>query len=250
MTEAGLWTGTELRLWDLNHPKAAPQTVSLPDGFSEETSPNLIAGTHAAPRPLPCTALPETLASGTIPPLMQTNPLTVTRGEEVAMAGFIALNPKFDGILCLPGAHSTLWAHVSAEEIVSMRRFLTGAMVSGALGEGLILSDEDAFKDALSDTMSRPENAALRLASARAEMSQNGMSKAEAASRASAALIGAELAATRAYWLGQSVAIIGAPLPSAPYLLALESQFVPVVLADETEMYRAGFQLARDRISG
>ncbi|WP_417279315.1 2-dehydro-3-deoxygalactonokinase [Celeribacter sp.] len=250
MAEAGLWTGTELLLWDLDHPKAMPQRVALPQGLTEDTRPSLIAGARTTPRTLPCTALPENVPNGTIPSLTQTNPLTVTHGEEVAMAGFIALNPKFDGILCLPGAQSTLWAHVSAEEIVSMRRFLTGAMVSSALDMGLTLTDEDTFKEALSDTMSRPENAAMRLASAQAEMFQNGMSKAEAASLASAALIGAELAATRAYWLGQSVALIGAAETCAPYRVALDSQFVPFIATNEAAMYRAGFQLAQDRITG
>lgn len=250
MTQAGLWTGTELRLWNLDAANAAPESVLLPDGLSEEATPELIAGTNALPRTLPCTALPDTLASGTIPPLTQATPLTVTLGEEVAVAGFISLNPKFDGILCLPGAQSTLWAHVSAEEIVSMRRFLTGAMVAGALDAELTVADEDAFKEALSDTMSRPENAALKLASAQAEVSQNGMSQADAASLASAALIGAELAATRTYWLGQSVALIGAAETCAPYRIALDSQFVPLIIANENAMYRAGFQLAQDRITG
>ena len=49
------------------------------------------------------------------------------RGEETQIAGFLALNPKFDGVICLPGTH-TKWVHISAGEIVSFRTFMTGEM--------------------------------------------------------------------------------------------------------------------------
>ncbi|WP_434290403.1 2-dehydro-3-deoxygalactonokinase [Celeribacter sp. SCSIO 80788] len=242
--QAGIFDGTELWLWDLDSASSAP-TRTNPENRSALA---VIAGTAASPRNLPCTALPETLQSPDIPPLSQDHPRTVTRGEEVTLAGFIAQNPKFDGILCLPSATSTLWAHVSAEEIVSMRRFLTGTLL-GAAFDGLTLGDPEAFSEALSDTMSRPEHAALRLAALKTAVDLDEIAPTEATSRATAALIGTELAATRSYWLGQPVAVI-APAPlRAPYRTALESQFVPVSQADGHAITLAGLRLARERLT-
>ncbi|PTQ73316.1 2-dehydro-3-deoxygalactonokinase [Celeribacter persicus] len=239
---AGILNGTKLRLWDLDTSSPVPTVTELTD----RTSLAMIAGTQVPARSLPCSALPETLPFPDIPPLVQDHPRTLTRGEEVTMAGFIAENPKFDGILCLPSETSTLWAHVSAEEIVSMRRFLTGTMVGAVFGTPG-LGEAEAFTDTLSDCMSRPENVALRLSTLKTELDLGALPLPEATSRATAALIGAEMAATRAYWLGQPVALIGADPLRAPYRAALDSQFVPVTEAEGDAMTLTGFRLARER---
>ena len=59
----------------------------------------------------------------------QSDPADVMRGEETQIKGFLANDPKFDGVICLPGTH-TKWAHISAEEIVSFRTFMTGELFS------------------------------------------------------------------------------------------------------------------------
>ena len=46
-----------------------------------------------------------------LPGLSQDRPADVMRGEETQIAGFLALNPGWDGVLCLPGTH-TKWAQV------------------------------------------------------------------------------------------------------------------------------------------
>ena len=56
---------------------------------------------------------------------MQTSPPDVMRGEETQIAGYLSKNPDFDGIICLPGTH-TKWVHISANEIVSFKTFMTG----------------------------------------------------------------------------------------------------------------------------
>ncbi|SFJ86574.1 2-dehydro-3-deoxygalactonokinase [Celeribacter neptunius] len=250
--DAGIWDGRTLRLWSLGRADLPPRVMPLPegpDGARPEFSETLLAGTGTAPRQLPCTALPEALSASNIPPLAQDNPRTVTRGEEVTMAGFIAGTPKFDGILCLPGPQSTLWAHVSAEEIVSMRRFLTGTMLRATLPEHITFAETDRFLEILSDTMSRPENVALRLSEARTRADLREFTEAEAHASMTAALIGAELAATRPYWLGQMVALIGTEVQRAPYRAALSSQFVPMTEAEADPLTLRGFTLARKRLS-
>lgn len=164
------------------------------------------------------------------PGLCQTSPPDVMRGEETQIAGALALNPQYDGILCMPGTHSK-WAHISAGEVVSFQTFLTGelfALISassvlrhGMAGEGW---DAPAFDAAVSDALSRPEKLAARLFSLRAEGLLTGLAPATARARLSGLLIGMELAAAKPYWLGQSVTMIGAPALSAHYARALGAQ--------------------------
>ena len=179
----------------------------------------------------------------------QKSPPDVMRGEETQIAGFLRLNPDFDGVVCLPGTH-TKWAHISAGEIVSFQSFMTGE-VFALLSDQSVLRhsiddswDDPAFDGALSDAISKPELLAARLFGIRAaELVADG-SKETAGAKLSGYLIGAELAAARPYWLGQSVAIIGARSLAKCYRLALESQGVPVIETDAERMTLEGLKAA------
>jgi len=164
-----------------------------------------------------------------VPGLCQSDPPDVMRGEETQIAGYLAEVPDFDGVLCLPGTH-TKWAHVSAGEVVSFRTVMTGelfALLSGhsvlrhSLGEGW---DDDAFSAAVDETLSRPERLGAALFSLRAAGLLANQSGTVARARLSGLLIGAELAATRPYWLGRPVAVIGAPDLTRHYRSALALQ--------------------------
>ncbi|MDZ4095977.1 MAG: 2-dehydro-3-deoxygalactonokinase, partial [Paracoccaceae bacterium] len=156
----------------------------------------------------------------------------VMRGEETQIAGALALHPGFDGVICLPGTHSK-WTHVSAGEVVSFQTCMTGELFAllstqsvlrhGMAGDGW---DDAAFDAALSDALSRPEKLATRLFSLRAEGLLAGLAPAQARARLSGLLIGIELAATRPYWLGQPVTLIGAEKLSGLYARALAAQGV------------------------
>jgi 2-dehydro-3-deoxygalactonokinase len=63
--------------------------------------------------------------------------------------------------------------------------------------------------------------------------------------RLSGALIGAELAATRPYWLGQDVVVAGTPVLTELYVRALSQQGVRARVIDGTRLALAG--LARIR---
>jgi 2-dehydro-3-deoxygalactonokinase len=167
-----------------------------------------------------------------IPGLRQDSPADVMRGEETQIAGALALNPGFDGVLCLPGTHSK-WVQVSAGEVVSFQTFMTGEMFAllstqsvlrhGMAGDGW---DDAAFAIAVSDALSRPERLGARLFSLRAEGLLAGLAPEAARSRLSGLLIGCELAAARPYWLGQDVGIIGAEGLADAYAKALLQQGV------------------------
>ena len=184
-----------------------------------------------------------------VPGLRQDSPADVMRGEETQIAGFLAAEPKFDGVLCLPGTH-TKWAHISAGEVVSFRTFMTGdlfAAISGhsvlkhSIGDGW---DADAFHAAVADTLSRPEALAQRLFSLRSETLLFDLKGDAAKARLSGHLVGAELAAARAYWLGQDVVVIGDATSEQTYVPALAAQGITAHVVNADEMTRAGLAMA------
>jgi 2-dehydro-3-deoxygalactonokinase len=212
--------------------------------------------TEAPYRTLPCTPLDAAALVAApardrrirvwlAPGLRQMESADVMRGEETQIAGALVREPGFDGILCLPGTH-TKWTHVSAGEVVSFQTFMTGelfdllsngSVLRHAIGEGW---NDDAFAAALSEALSRPERLAARLFAIRAEGLVHGLAPAVARARLSGALIGAELAAARPYWLGQPVAIVGAAQLSTLYAKALSLQGVAARVLDGTACTLAG----------
>ncbi len=184
-----------------------------------------------------------------LPGMSQSTPADVMRGEETQIAGLIAQNPNFDGVVCLPGTH-TKWVRISAEEVVSFQTVMTGEMFAllskasvlrHSMGEGW---DEDGFTTALSDTMSRPEHFAMKAFSLRAESLLAGLPPATAKSRLSGMLIGMELAATRQFWLGQHVAIIGTEGLAKTYQSALTNQGLKAECLDATNLTLSGLTAA------
>ena len=178
------------------------------------------------------------------------------RGEETQIAGFLSLNPGWDGVLCLPGTH-TKWAQISAEEVVSFQTFMTGDLFAAIEGNTVlkhsVTSDEwdaAAFDTGVTDAMARPERIAARLFSLRAEGLLNNMSNATARARLSGLLIGAELAGAKPYWLGQQIAVIGAGPLSALYVRALELQAAPATQVKADAITLAGLAAAYRRLKG
>lgn len=213
---------------------------------------------------VPCKPLPDTFtrapcsgpAVHIIPGVSQTMPADVMRGEETQIAGFIALNPNWDGVLCLPGTH-TKWVQISAGEIVSFQTCMTGDLFAAISGHTVLRHsvasddfDSDAFGDALSETLSRPEAFASKLFNLRAEGLLNGMQNSTAKARLSGLLIGAELAATRPYWLGQQIGIIGDGPVTEAYVKALAAQGAPATLADGPRVTLAGLTAAWHILKG
>ncbi|SIO31311.1 2-dehydro-3-deoxygalactonokinase [Vannielia litorea] len=186
-----------------------------------------------------------------LPGVSQSDPADVMRGEETQVAGFLAGNPAFDGILCLPGTHSK-WVHVSAGEIVSFRTFMTGELFSLLSSQSVLRHalhgegwDESAFAQAAAVAMSRPERLASSLFSLRAASLLTGLAPGTARARLSGTLIGLELAAARPYWLGQRVALIGGPLLTEPYAKALAAQGLAPEIHDGENLALAGLTAAR-----
>ena len=173
------------------------------------------------------------------------------RGEETQVAGLLAIDPDFDGIVCLPGSH-TKWVHVSAGEMVSFRTFMTGEIFAALQGHTVLRHtipghgwDEPAFLEAVSDALSKPEAWASRLFALRAGALLQDLDGATARARLSGTLIGAELAAARPYWLGQRVALVGTTDAAAGYAAALAAQGVGVETHETEAATLAGLVAAR-----
>lgn len=190
-----------------------------------------------------------------VPGLRQDTPPDVMRGEETQIAGHLALRPDFDGVLCLPGSH-TKWAEVSAGQVVSFRTCMTGELFAAlrrhtvlrhSLGDGW---DDDAFAEALSDAMARPEALSQRLFGIRAEGLLRGLAPGSATARLSGLLLGIELAATRPYWLGRDVAIVGDAALARRYRAALTAQGLSPTLAAADRTTLAGLAAARAMMEG
>ncbi|MEO1705877.1 MAG: 2-dehydro-3-deoxygalactonokinase, partial [Pseudomonadota bacterium] len=213
-------------------PYATAPCPALPSGFVRPETQNPLLRVHI------------------IPGVKQDSPADVMRGEETQIAGFLALNPGWDGVVCLPGTH-TKWAEVSAGEIVSFQTSMTGELFALLSGQSVLRHsvaptgwDDDAFTDAVDDAIANPERLAARLFSLRAENLLYGLAGERARARLSGLLIGAELAAARPYWLGQQVAVIGASAISRIYGAALADQGVPATIADGPRMTLAGLTAA------
>ena len=84
-----------------------------------------------------------------------------------------------------------------------------------------------------------------RLFPLRAEALLHGLAPERGRARLSGLLIGAELAAARAYWLGRDVVLIGAPALAGAYRRALALAGLDARVADATEMTRSGLAAAR-----
>ncbi|MFN4056851.1 MAG: 2-dehydro-3-deoxygalactonokinase [Roseinatronobacter sp.] len=209
-------------------------------------------------RAVPCTPLGQgmivaptkdpRLSVQIIPGLNQMRPADVMRGEETQIAGVIALNPGWDGVLCLPGTHSK-WVHISAGEVVSFQTFLTGEMFAllsqhSVLRHSVAGWDDTGFAEGVTQGFERPEWLTARLFSLRAEGLLAGLDPARARARLSGLLIGAELGAARAYWLGHRVLVVGQSALSATYAKALSSLSVPVSTIDGTAATLAGLRAA------
>jgi len=181
-----------------------------------------------------------------LPGLSQASPPDVMRGEETQILGALAETPDFDGVIALPGTH-TKWAHVSAGEVVSFQTAMTGEIFA-LMAEKSVLRhsvggnelDPTAFDAAVAETLSRPERLAQSLFSIRAASLLTDQSDRVARGQLSGLLIGVELAATRPYWLGREIVLIGAPALSALYARALQSQGVAANIHDGDAMTLRG----------
>lgn len=202
------------------------------DGWNMGCAPLIRAGGDVAPRPLPGAPLVPPFPVGEmqaaraqaleLPGLAQARPRVERIGAEVVeVAGLIALDPGFDGVAVLTDDGPARWIHISVGEVISMASSAAATLAACAAPD----------MDAVEAARARPEALVLALASD------------DPGTRAGAAL-GAELAATRALWLGQRVAIRGDGPWAAGLATALGAQGALPDRAPRAPLAPAGFVAA------
>ena len=106
---------------------------------------------------------------------------------------------------------------------------------------------DEAFAQGVTDAIQSPEKFAARLFSLRAETLLHGLTQSRA--RLSGLLIGIELAAAKAYWLGQHVLLVGAPALAQNYAKAVASQGLETRTLDATACTLAGLSRLHAQMS-
>ncbi|MFQ8430753.1 2-dehydro-3-deoxygalactonokinase [Amaricoccus sp. W119] len=186
-----------------------------------------------------------------LPGMRQDKPPDVMRGEETLMAGLIARESKFDGVVCLPGTH-TKWVHISAGEVVSFATFMTGELF-GLLSASSVLHytmDEGGWSDAAFDmaveeSLAMPEQVARKLFGIRAEALLMDLSPGESRARLSGLLVGIEISGSKPYWLGRDIVLVGESELATSYARALASCGLSPRRHDPTDLVIAGLGAAR-----
>ncbi len=201
--------------------------VIAPDGGGF-LGPKVIVGEAAEELPAPI--LPED--GLLLPNWEQAGPPDVISGwVRLWIAGALARHEQWDGVICAMHGDLTHWILISANEAVSAQTTLTPRLIAALGGANAICPD------ALADTMSQPE----RLASHLRKAEVMGDAKA-----LTGHLLGAELAATRPYWLGQQVLVISEK-PEAQNQ-ALEVQSVPYTTHHPEALVGAGLTALAQRL--
>ncbi|KIC36732.1 2-dehydro-3-deoxygalactonokinase [Leisingera sp. ANG-M7] len=262
--------GTTLTAWTVTGETAGPAQVqrlqdaspaALAAGLrqlrSNEAQPLVLGGSGLVP-PQNVPAEPagvrlavvelEELTVHALPGLNQAVPCGLIQGAAARLRGFLQLNPDWDGVVCLPGSSVTHWVQVSAREAVSFQGALTGQIAAAVMQPMALNADAGCGKAALTaaaaDGIAKPELLAARLAALQAEARLRHLPAEDISGRLWGLLLGAELAASRPYWLGQNVALLAdAPL-QAVYSAALDAQGLPVTVADPQRMTLEGLTRA------
>ena len=187
-----------------------------------------------------------------LPGVRQLVPADVMRGEETQITGVLALEPKFNGMLCLPGTH-TKWAEVREGTLRGFKTYMTGE-IFGLLSSASVLShsvngsamDQTAFIESVLTVAKHPESLAGSLFSIRSMDLLHGASPAVARARLSGSLIGAELASvTSNTALESETLIIGTDQLAKLYAAGLRALDKPARMLNADDCTLAGLKRAK-----
>lgn len=192
-----------------------------------------------------------------VPGISVADPLRpdVMRGEEVQLFGALALGLIGDGLVCLPGTHSK-WVVVSDGAIDSFRSVMTGDIFA-ALQSASILSDllvdapacDAVFAQGVDHGLEANDLTA-ELFTTRARVLTQGMTRADAASRISGLLIGADVRIGLGHRRADVVPLIGAPALCARFALALERAGRELIIIDGDAAFVAGAIAISEALAG
>ena len=186
--------------------------------------------------------------------LAQQAPPSLVWGPETKVAGLLAMQPDFDGVVCLPGQH-TCWARVSAGEIVSFECY-SSVMLCDAIASHTVLVhslgagelDSTSLETGLVAALNRNHSALSGAFALRAESLLKGLKPSHAQARLLGHIVGSEVLSARAYWLDRNVTIIGEQNLSAIYQSALGLAGNTCQIADREDTVLRGLIAARNSL--
>ncbi|XDA98866.1 2-dehydro-3-deoxygalactonokinase [Sulfitobacter sp. LCG007] len=191
-----------------------------------------------------------------LPGLQQSAPPDVMRGEETQIAGLLATDHGFNGIVCLPGTHSK-WARVTRGKVQSFTTCMTGELFA-LLSENSVLRhsvgadalDRDVFEAAARESLVRPETLSTLLFGIRAGALLAGTGPDQGKARLSGLLIGAEIGAMRAVLADHPIAVIGEKAVSDSYLRVLRAAGLTATRIDAQDATLRGLSAAHHALKG
>ncbi|SDH00701.1 2-dehydro-3-deoxygalactonokinase [Pseudomonas flavescens] len=191
-----------------------------------------------------------------VPGLCQRAPADVLRGEETQVAGLLAEQADYRGMVCLPGTHSK-WVEVRDGQVMAFQTFMTGELFAllsqqsvlrhGMQGDARQL-DQQAFDSGLQAGAGQTRRLLGALFGLRAEGLLDGLGPVAARSRLSGLLIGEELAALDERWRGQQVCVIGDGESAERYRHALDTLGVTAQTLSAERVTLAGLSAAHEHI--
>jgi 2-dehydro-3-deoxygalactonokinase len=178
----------------------------------------------------------------------------VMRGEEIELFGFAAANPRWRGLIALPGTH-TKWARFESGRIVDFFTSMSGEMYDRLTAAGLLASivdgpavDGPAFHEGVATGRARKLGLSTTLFGARAAVMQGALAKADAASYLRGLLIGAEIADALAVLpdlRDAEVPLVGNSALCGLYAAALRAEGIASRPVDSREACISGFHHLR-----
>ncbi len=180
-----------------------------------------------------------------VPGVLDDDRPDVMRGEEVQLIGALALGEIGDGLVCHPGTH-TKWAEIEAGAIVRFRTVMTGDLFA-ALKLRSILSDllahdpadDEAFLAGVDHGLDNADLSA-ELFTVRARVVTGRMTPADAASRISGLLIGADVRLGLGRVRADVVPVLGDPALCARFAMALQRAGRETLILDGEAAFVAG----------
>ncbi len=150
---------------------------------------------------LPVTTISQQVNVFIVPGVCQSEPADVMRGEETQVFGWLADNPDYEGVICLPGTHSK-WVLVVNKRIQAFKTWMTGELFD-LLGTHSVLQhsvgcegfDDSVFLAAAKHSLNTDNSILGSVFSVRAKHLLSGVGPMESRSTLSGLLIGAECAA-------------------------------------------------------
>lgn len=182
----------------------------------------------------------------------------VMRGEETQLLGLLAMEPGFEGPVCLPGTHSK-WAMIENSTVTRFETAMTGELFDllstrsvlrhALAGANADLPDDDGYKQGFDAGLTSPERLDAMLFRTRAAMLVSGHSPEWCRAYLSGLLVGTEIAAFRS-WRGDApIALVGSERLCSLYARALDRDGAKARIVDATAATRAGLAAARLQIT-